>query len=149
AGEVGEIYTRNGMLTRYHRHDRVGGGAAALDGFVSVGDLGHLDRDGYLYIDARTHDMVIAGGVNIYPCEIEDVLHSHPQVLEAAVVGIPDDEWGESLKAFVIRQPGAEPSAGELATYCRQHLANYKCPKHFAFVDALPRNSTGKVLKRE
>jgi fatty-acyl-CoA synthase len=93
--------------------------------------------------------MVISGGVNIYPLEIEDRLHAHPAVLEAAVVGMPDEEWGESLRAFVVLRHGLKTSGDELRAFCKQALANFKCPKHFEFIDALPRNPTGKVLKRE
>ncbi len=119
------------------------------DGFFSVGDLARIDRDGYVYLASRVHDMVISGGVNIYPAEIEEHLHNHPEVVEAAVVGVPDEEWGERLKAFVVRRPGSQLSADEVVQFCRDKLADFKRPREVVFVDALPRNPTGKVLKRE
>lgn len=148
-GQVGELYARNGMLiTGYH--NRAGDTAQAMRaGYFSVGDLARCDADGYYYIESRKTDMVISGGVNIYPREIEDCLHSHPEVAEAAVIGVPDPEWGESLKAFIALRPGAKVSAGEIAEHCRSQLADYKRPRHIVFVDELPRNPTGKVLKRE
>jgi acyl-CoA synthetase (AMP-forming)/AMP-acid ligase II len=111
--------------------------------------MARADADGYYYLADRKTDMVISGGVNIYPLEIEQRLHAHPGVLEAAVIGVPDDEWGESLKAFVVRRPGHDVSADELRAFCKETLANYKAPKHYEFLDGLPRNPTGKVLKRE
>jgi acyl-CoA synthetase (AMP-forming)/AMP-acid ligase II len=119
------------------------------DGFFSVGDLARVDADGFVYMESRKHDMVISGGVNIYPREIEDHLHGHPAVLEAAVIGVPDPEWGESLKAFVVRRAGHSLSAEEVIAWCRDGLADYKRPRSVVFVDELPRNPTGKVLKRE
>jgi fatty-acyl-CoA synthase len=148
-GEVGELYVRNSMLVSGYHKDRGATEKAMRDGFFSVGDMARVDADGYYYLADRKTDMVISGGVNIYPLEIEQRLHAHPGVLEAAVIGVPDEEWGEALKAFVVRRPGAEVSAAELQGFCKEALANYKCPKQVVFVDALPRNPTGKVLKRE
>jgi fatty-acyl-CoA synthase len=148
-GEVGELYVRNSMLiSGYHRNAEATE-KAQRDGFFSVGDLARTDSDGFVYLESRKHDMVISGGVNIYPREIEDHLHTHPAVLEAAVVGVPDDDWGESLKAFVVARPGARLTAADVVEHCRSALADYKRPRQVEFLDALPRNPTGKVLKRD
>lgn len=147
-GEVGELWVRNGtLITGYHRNDAATRDATR-EGFLFVGDLARLDRDGYLYIESRKDDMVISGGVNIYPREIEDALHQHPSIAEAAVVGVPDPEWGESLVAFVARAPGRTLTAEQVIEHCRAELADYKRPRRVVFVDELPRNPTGKVLKR-
>jgi fatty-acyl-CoA synthase len=149
AGQVGELYVRNSMLVGGYHRDQGATEKAMREGFFSVGDLARVDPDGYYYLADRKHDMVISGGVNIYPLEIEERLHTHPGVLECAVVGVPDAEWGEALKAFVVLRPGAAPSSDELRAFCKETLANYKCPKTIEFLEVLPRNPTGKVLKRE
>ncbi|MGA6161521.1 class I adenylate-forming enzyme family protein [Amycolatopsis magusensis] len=118
------------------------------DGFYRTGDVGHLDEDGFLYLTDRVTDMIVAGGVNIYPAEIEKVLLGHPAVLDAAVIGIPQDDFGEQPMAFVVTDPAATPAEAELVTYLDSRLAPYKRPRRFAFVDDLPRNPMGKVLKR-
>ena len=148
-GEVGELYVRNSMLISGYHRDGESTRKAQRDGFFSVGDLARTDADGYVYLESRKHDMVISGGVNIYPREIEDHLHTHPDILEAAVVGVPDPDWGESLKAFVVMRPGAGLKATDVIEHCRATLADYKRPRAVEFLDALPRNPTGKVLKRE
>jgi fatty-acyl-CoA synthase len=148
-GEIGELYARNSMLiTGYHR-DALATQASLRDGFFSVGDLARRDADGYYYLESRKHDMVISGGVNIYPREIEDLLHTHPAVLDAAVVGVPDPEWGETLRAFVVVRDGHAVTEPEVIEFCRARLADYKRPRRVTFVGELPRNPTGKVIKRE
>jgi fatty-acyl-CoA synthase len=148
-GQVGELYVRNAMLiTGYHKNQEATR-SSLRDGFFSVGDLGRRDADGYYYLESRKHDMVISGGVNIYPREIEDHLHAHPAILDAAVVGVPDPEWGESLRAFIVLRDGHQLSEQEVIAYCRDGLADYKRPRKVTFVAELPRNPTGKVLKRE
>ena len=148
-GQVGELYTRNAMLiSGYHRNEEATQ-AALRDGFFSVGDMGRRDADGYYYLEARKHDMVISGGVNIYPREIEDHLHTHPAILDAAVIGVPDPEWGETLRAFIVLRDGHQLSEQEVITYCRDSLADFKRPRKVTFLPELPRNPTGKVLKRE
>ncbi len=148
-GEVGELYARNAtLMTGYHGNDGATNDAKR-DGFYSVGDLGRVDDDGYYYLESRKHDMVISGGVNIYPREIEDHLQTHPGILEAAVIGVPDPEWGETLHAFVVRRAGAHVSDNDVIDYCRKELADYKRPRKVTFLAELPRNPTGKVLKRE
>ncbi|MBX3154543.1 MAG: AMP-binding protein [Deltaproteobacteria bacterium] len=148
-GQVGELYARNStMIKDYHRNEEATR-SAQRDGFFSVGDMGRVDAEGYYYLESRKHDMVISGGVNIYPREIEDHLHTHPSILEAAVIGVPDPEWGETLRAFIVLR-GAQPlSEHEVIEFCRAGLADYKRPRKVTFLAELPRNPTGKVLKRE
>ena len=153
-GEVGEILGRQGLPGRWAflkgYYNRPQETAAALkDGWYHTGDLGKLDADGYLYVVDRKTDMVISGGFNVYSKEVEAALGSHPEVAEAAVIGVPDETFGEAVAAFVEPKSGARPSAEALIEHCRAHLASYKKPKHVYFVDALPKNSTGKVLKTE
>jgi fatty-acyl-CoA synthase len=148
-GQVGELYVRNGMMMDGYHGNQKATDDATRDGFISVGDLGYRDADGYLYLADRKTDMVISGGVNIYPWEIEQRLHEHPAVHEAAVVGIPDPEWGESLAAFIVLREGQTVTGEELGLWVKEGLADYKRPRSFAFVEALPRTPTGKVLKRE
>ena len=148
-GEIGELYACNStMIAGYHRNEEATR-SSQRDGHFSVGDMGRVDADGYYYLESRKHDMVISGGVNIYPREIEDHLHTHPAILDAAVVGVPDPEWGESLRAFVVLRQGQQASEAEVIEYCRRGLADYKRPRKVIFVDELPRNPTGKILKRE
>ena len=148
-GKVGELFTRNGMLMDGYHKNAEATRAAMKEGFLSVGDMAWRDGDGFYYLADRKSDMVISGGVNIYPWEIEQRLHEHQAVHEAAVVGVPDPEWGESLVAFVVLEPGRTATAEELQNWVTQTLANFKRPKRIEMVDALPRNPTGKVLKRE
>ena len=119
--------------------------------FFTVGDLGHLDEDGYLFLRDRKIDLIISGGVNIYPAEIESALLAHPAVADAAVFGIPHDDWGEEVKAVVQPCEGVEAGpelAAELIEYCRSHLAAYKCPRTVDFDPELPRDPNGKLYKR-
>jgi acyl-CoA synthetase (AMP-forming)/AMP-acid ligase II len=118
------------------------------DGWYRTGDVGSLDADGFLTIRDRLRDMVISGGENIYPAEIESVLSRHPDVADCAVIGVPDARWGETVKAIVVLAPDAQYDPDALIAYLQGRLARYKCPRTVEFVDALPRNATGKVLKR-
>ena len=148
-GGVGELYARNStMITGYHGNDDATKDSQK-EGFFSVGDMGRVDADGYYFLESRKHDMVISGGVNIYPREIEDHLNTHPSILEAAVVGVPDPEWGETLKAFIVLRSGAKLTETEVIDYCRKELADFKRPRKVKFLTELPRNPTGKILKRE
>jgi fatty-acyl-CoA synthase len=149
AGAIGELYARNSMLISGYHKNAEATRSSQRDGFFSVGDLGRRDADGYYYLESRKHDMVISGGVNIYPREIEDHLHTHPAILDAAVIGVPDPEWGETLRAFVVLRDGHQLSEDAVIAYCREGLADYKRPRRVTFVHELPRNPTGKVLKRE
>jgi fatty-acyl-CoA synthase len=148
-GQVGELYARNPtLISGYHGNDDATK-SSQRDGFFSVGDVGRIDDEGYYYLESRKHDMVISGGVNIYPREIEDHLSTHPAILEAAVIGVPDPEWGETLRAFIVLRNGEQLTETEVVTYCREGLADYKRPRKVTFLVELPRNPTGKVLKRE
>jgi len=148
-GQVGELYARNAMLISGYHNNAEATRASLRDGMFSVGDLARRDADGYYYLESRKHDMVISGGVNIYPREIEDHLLGHPAILDAAVIGVPDPEWGETLHAFIVRRDGQALSEADVIAYCRDGLADYKRPRKVSFVAELPRNPTGKVLKRE
>jgi len=116
---------------------------------MTVGDMGYFDADGFLYIVDRKTDMVISAGVNIYPAEIEEVLHEHPAVLDVAVIGVPNEDWGEELKAVVQLRPGVAATADDLIDFCRTRMADYKRPRSVDFVDEVARNPSGKLLKRE
>jgi long-chain acyl-CoA synthetase len=152
-GESGQLYFRNQMGTdfEYHKDPEKTKAAHLEPGVFSVGDIGYLDADGYLFMSDRKIDMIISGGVNIYPAEIEGVLVSHPAVADAAVFGIPNEEFGEEVKAAVELLGGYAPSdelAEELKAHCRDHLAGYKMPRSVDFEEELPRHPTGKLYKR-
>jgi long-chain acyl-CoA synthetase len=154
AGEVGTVYVRNliGGDFSYHGAPEKTAEAHREPGVMTVGDVGYLDADGYLFLCDRKIDMIISGGVNIYPAEIEAVLINHPAVLDAAVFGIPNDEFGEEVKAVVEPAPGQTPSpelAAEITAYAREHLGGYKVPRSIDFTDEFPRTETGKLLKRQ
>jgi long-chain acyl-CoA synthetase len=150
AGSVGEIWVRTpATIHQYLNGNPLGPDTLDADGFFRVGDVGRLDEDGHLFITDRAKDMIISGGVNLYPAEIEAGLLRHPAVLDVAVIGIPDDEFGEQVKAFVELRPGAKASAAEIVEHAKLHLASYKRPKCVEIVPELPRNTMGKLLKRE
>lgn len=151
-GEIGQIWFEGGAVFEYH--DDPAKTAEAIDdrGWATIGDIGYVDEEGFVYLTDRVAHTVISGGVNIYPREIEDVLVVHPEVLDVAVIGVPDEEMGERLLAVVEAAPGARPGdelAAELQRHCREHLAGYKVPRDFELVDELPRLPTGKVRKSE
>ncbi len=148
-GEVGELYVRNAMLVEGYHADAESTRSSMRDGFFSVGDLAMRDSHGLYHIVGRRRDMVISGGVNVYPAEIEAVIERHPSVAQVAVIGVPDPEWGERLRAFVVVRPGAERSAMALRAFCRETLSGAKVPREWVFLESLPSNPTGKVLKRE
>jgi fatty-acyl-CoA synthase len=148
-GEVGELYARNSTLISGYHGNEEATRSSQRDGFFSVGDCGRIDADGYYYLESRKSDMVISGGVNIYPREIEDHLSTHPAILEAAVIGVPDPEWGETLRAFVVLRNGEQLTEIDVINFCREHLADYKRPRKVTFLAEMPRNPTGKILKRE
>jgi fatty-acyl-CoA synthase len=148
-GAVGELYVKNKMLVSGYHNDEDATKQSMLEGFFSVGDLARRDASGHYFIEGRKRDMVISGGVNVYPAEVEGVLEQHPDIAEVAVVGVPDREWGERVRAFIVRKSGATVDEGELKVFVRERLAGPKVPRDFVFVESLPRNPTGKVLKRE
>ncbi len=146
-GEVGEIVVRGKKVMKGYWNKPRETEAALRGGWLHTGDLAKMDEDRYLYLAGRKKDMIIRGGENIYPVEIENVLHSHPKVLEAAVVGLPDEYWGEIVKAFIICKPGQQVEADEITEFCRTKLASYKKPAIVEFVTELPKNAMQKVLK--
>jgi long-chain acyl-CoA synthetase len=147
-GETGELIVRGPQVMRGYWNMPEETAMALRDGWLYTGDIGRMDEDGYFYIVDRKKDMIISGGLNIYPREIEEVLYEHPKVLEAAVIGVPDPHWGETPKAFVVLRPGETATAEEIIEFCRQRLARYKVPKHVEFRDALPKTPVGKILRR-
>jgi fatty-acyl-CoA synthase len=146
-GEPGEIICRGPNVMKGYYKDPEGTAEALNGGWLHTGDIGRMDEEGFVYIVDRKKDMIISGGENIYPREIEELLYHHPKIREAAAVGIPDPLWGESVKVFVALKAGMTMSEEEVIEYCKAHLASYKKPKVVAFVDSLPRNPSGKVLK--
>ena len=122
---------------------------ALHEGWLHTGDLGYVDRDGFYYLVDRKSDMIIRGGENIYPREIDNLLFEHPKIREAATVGVPDELYGEEVKAFVVLKEGEIASEDEILTFCRTRLADYKCPKSIVFLEEIPKGPTGKLLKRE
>ncbi|MBK8458720.1 MAG: AMP-binding protein [Phyllobacteriaceae bacterium] len=149
AGETGEITVRGApVMAGYWRNDEATT-AAIRDGWLMTGDMGALDADGFLTLKDRSKDVIISGGTNIYPREVEEALLLHPGVREVSVVGAPDPEWGENVVAFVVAAPDMAPGVGELDRHCLDHIARFKRPKAYRFVEALPKNNYGKVLKTE
>ena len=154
AGAVGEVMTRSdqNMLGYWNRPDETAG-VLTDDGWFRTGDAGWLSEDGYLFLHDRIKDMIVSGGENVYPAEVENALLAHPMVADAAVIGVPHDKWGETVKAVVVTIPGspedAEALAANILAGTRERLAHFKCPTSIDFVDTLPRNPSGKVLKRE
>jgi long-chain acyl-CoA synthetase len=150
AGVVGEVQTRSpyNMLGYWQKPDDT---ATTVDdeGWLRTGDAGYLDEDGYLFLHDRIKDMIVSGGENIYPAEVENVVLANPAVADAAVIGVPDEVWGETVKAVVVAAPGAEVDEAALIAFCRDRLAHYKCPTSVDVVVTLPRNPSGKLLKRE
>jgi acyl-CoA synthetase (AMP-forming)/AMP-acid ligase II len=150
AGETGEIAIRacSNMAGYFEMPDAT---AATIDqqGWLRSGDAGFLDADGYLYIQDRVKDMIISGGENIYPAEVENAIAGHPAVAEVAVIGVADDKWGEVGKAIIVPASGSAPRAEEIIAWAAERIAKYKLPKSVEFVDVLPRNHTGKILRRE
>jgi acyl-CoA synthetase (AMP-forming)/AMP-acid ligase II len=148
-GEVGEIIVRSKqIMVEYWRKpdDTL---ANVVNGWLHTGDMGYYDDEGYIYIVDRKKDMIISGGENVYPREVEEILYRHPAVLEAAVIGTPDPYWIEKVHAVVVTKKGASTTAEELIAFCKEHIAGYKAPKSVEFVDSLPKNPAGKILKRE
>ncbi|TYB45461.1 AMP-binding protein [Actinomadura chibensis] len=149
AGTTGEVWMRSALLTPgYLGDDADDARAFGADGWFRTGDAGHLDDGGYLFLTDRVTDMIITGGENVYPVEVENVLADHPDVAEVAVVGAPHERWGETVVALVVARPGTAPAGPELIAFCRERLAHYKCPTRVDIVGELPRTPSGKVLKR-
>jgi long-chain acyl-CoA synthetase len=149
-GEVGEIVIRgHNLMKGYWNRDDATKEAITDDGWFRTGDIAKMDEDGYFFIVDRKKDLIIRGGYNVYPREIEEVLYEHPAVQEAAVVGVPHDELGEEVGAAVVLKEGESLEADELKSYVKEQVAAYKYPRRIWFVDELPKGPTGKILKRE
>ncbi len=149
AGEVGEVVIRHAIVMKGYWNRPDATREAIRDGWFHTGDAGYLDAEGYLYIHDRVKDMVVSGGENVYPAEVENALFGHPAIADVAVIGVPDERWGEAVKAVVVLKPGASASAEELIAFARERIAGFKVPKSVDFVAALPRNPSGKILRRE
>jgi len=149
-GQVGEIWLRSEMVMQgYWNKPQDTAETLLEDGWLRTGDAAYLDADGYIYLFDRFKDLIISGGENIYPAEIENILNGHPAILEVAVIGMPHPRWGESPRAVVVLRQGMQATEQALISYARAHLAHYKCPTSVVFTDQLPRNASGKLLKRE
>ncbi|MGN6474085.1 MAG: long-chain-fatty-acid--CoA ligase [Mycobacteriales bacterium] len=149
-GEVGEVWLRSrSIMSGYWQNQEASDDVLVAGGWLRTGDAGYLDEDGYLFLHDRVKDMIVSGGENVYPAEVERVLREHPGVADVAVVGVPDERWGETVKAVVVAAPGQAVNPRELIEFTRDRLAHYKCPTSVDFVTELPRNASGKVLKRE
>jgi acyl-CoA synthetase (AMP-forming)/AMP-acid ligase II len=145
-GEVGGIYVRNSS-----QFDGYTSGSTKdfHDGYMASGDVGYLDSAGRLFVVGRDDEMIVSGGENVFPAEVEDLISGHPEVIEATALGVEDREWGHRLRAFVVKAEGASVDEDAIKVYVRDHLARYKVPREVIFLDELPRNPTGKILKRE
>ncbi|WP_374589479.1 fatty acid--CoA ligase [Novosphingobium sp.] len=148
-GEIGEIVTRSSsnMLGYWKLPEATA--ATMKDGWVATGDVGYMDEDGYVYMYDRAKDMIITGGENVYPAEVESGIYGHPDVLEVAVIGVPDEKWGEAVKAVCVPKPGATVDPDSVISWARERLAGFKVPKSVDVIDALPRNPSGKILRRQ
>lgn len=149
SGETGEICVRGDVVTPGYYKDPEQTAATIIDGWLHTGDVGHLDEAGYLYLTDRKRDVIITGGLNVYPAEIEQVLWSHPAVVDCAVVGIPDDDWGERVVAVIETTDGRPIDHADVLAWCRSELGAVKTPKELFRVDSLPRSPNGKVMRRE
>lgn len=145
-GEVGRIFVGNFFPFEGYTG---GGHKQIVDGLMSSGDVGYFDEDGLLYVSGRDDEMIVSGGENVFPAEVEDLISGHPDVVEATALGVEDKEWGHRLRAFVVKAEGADIGEDDIKHYVRDHLARYKVPREVVFLDELPRNPTGKILKRE
>ena len=147
-GDVGEIQIKSDVIMKgYWKRDEANSESIVDDWFFS-GDAGFFDEDGFLFIHDRVKDMIISGGENIYPAEVENALMSHPDIIDAAVVGVPDDKWGETVKSFVILAEGINHSEDDIIAYTKKQIASYKCPTSVEFITDIPRNPSGKILRR-
>jgi acyl-CoA synthetase (AMP-forming)/AMP-acid ligase II len=147
-GEVGELAVRGEAMTVGYWNLPDETAKLLKGGWLHTGDYARQDEDGFIYIVDRKNDMIISGGKNIYPREVEEVLYGHPAVLETTVIGVPDAHWGESVKAIVVLKPGETATAGDLITFCKENMASYKKPTTVEFRDILPKSPAGKILKR-
>jgi len=149
-GEVGEIWVRSPqVMLGYWNLPEETAKSITPDGWFKSGDAGYVDAEGYVYIHDRVKDMIVSGGENVYPAEVENVLMGHPGIADVAVIGVPHEKWGETAKAIVVRKPDSVVTEEEIVAYARERLARFKCPTSVDWVDALPRNPSGKILKKD
>ncbi len=149
AGTTGEICARGQNISPGYYENPEATAEAFRDGWLFTGDVGYLDEDGYLFIVERKKDLIIRGGLNVYPKDLEEIIHRHPAVLEAAVVGVPDVRMGEEVCVYLVKRPGSSLSREDLIAHCQVHLAKYKTPRYVEFTDVLPRTTLGKIQKKE
>lgn len=147
-GEIGEIIVRGPDIMKGYWQAPELTKEVLKDGWYFTGDLAKMDDEGYIYIVDRKKEMIISGGFNVYPTEIESILFNHPAVFEACVIGIPDEKWGEAIKAVVVLKEGAQASEEDLISHCAEYLAGFKKPQTIEFVDNLPKNPNGKIVRR-
>jgi acyl-CoA synthetase (AMP-forming)/AMP-acid ligase II len=148
-GQVGEVAVRGPQIMDGYWNLPEATQSSLVDGWMMTGDAAYMDDEGYVYIQDRIKDMIVSGGENVYPAEVENVLFEHPDVGDAAVIGIPDERWGETILAFLVTRDGQLPDPQELEVFCRERLAGYKVPRRFELISELPRNASGKVLKKD
>jgi acyl-CoA synthetase (AMP-forming)/AMP-acid ligase II len=149
-GEIGEIAIWGEMvMAGYWNREEATRDTVTPDGWLKTGDAGFKNADGYVFVHDRVKDMIVSGGENVYPAEVENAILGCPGVADAAVIGVPDERWGEAVKAIVVPAPGARPEPADVIAWARQRIAGFKAPKSVDFIDALPRNASGKVLRRE
>lgn len=149
-GQIGEVAIRSdSVMLGYWNRPEENAKAMIAGGWFRTGDAGNLDEEGYLYIQDRIKDMIITGGENVYPAEVESAVFGHPDIADVAIIGVPDDKWGEAVKAVVVRRPGSDLDEAAVIAHARGRIAGFKCPKSVDFIDALPRNPSGKILRRE
>ena len=147
-GTIGAIVVRGPQVMRGYWNRPEETASTCRGGWLHTGDAGTLDDEGYLYVQDRIKDMIVSGGENVYPSMVENVLAQHPAIADVAVIGVPDERWGESVKAIVVLRPGATATEAEIIDFCRSRLGGFQRPRSVDFVDALPRTASGKVLKR-
>ncbi len=148
--EVGEIATRSpANMAGYWNLPEATSRTIDRENWLRTGDAGYLDEAGYLYIHDRVKDMIISGGETVYPAEVENAIFGHPDVADVAVIGVPDAIWGEAVKAVVVARPGTAPDPAEIIAWTRSRIAGFKTPKSIDFIEALPRNASGKILRRQ
>ena len=148
-GEIGEIVAQSDQIMREYWRNPGATAESFAGGWLHTRDMGYMDEDGYVFLVDRKGDMIVSGGFNVYPKEVEDVLYMHPAVLEAAVFGIPDPKWGETVKAAVALKKGMTATEDDMIEFCRQHLAGYKKPTSIDFIDSLPKNANGKIMRKD
>jgi fatty-acyl-CoA synthase len=148
-GDVGEILIRGGTTMKGYWNKPEATAKSIKNGWFYTGDAGYFDKDGFLFIHDRVKDMIVSGGENIYPAEVENAIFGHAAVADVAVIGVPDDKWGEAVKAIVVLKPGQTATPEDIIAFTRSRIAGYKLPKSVDFIEALPRNPSGKILRRE